>query len=664
MGVPDIYQALFGKKAPTDGSVIDLSEHGRVGGLSTGQAFKHTSVVDKDTGAYMGVNADRSINVIPNGSVVDTNNSTETPLLAGATFTGTAAEVLHFATIAIIVNADVASATNGMSIQFSDDGSDWHTGEQYTILAGATKFFTPPVWGRYFRIVYTNGATDQATFHIHTILKKTPIKWSSHNINDPIKDEDDAELIKAVITGKRADGTYDNASLTNGNNFKMSLEELESGVSSNSNTQLNVTQYLSNGNEGIAAADSASIDAFGRWRVSNPQTLFDSKNIFNDDGLADNVENQPLFYDNQETSGSGTGTSYNANESSQSMSVGDTTAGTRVRQTKMRFNYQPGKSQLVLLTFNMDGAASGITKREGIFDDQNGLFLELDEDNAVNFVRRSYATGSAVDNKVEQANWNLDKMDGTGASGVTLDWTKTQIMFIDYEWLGVGRVRMGFVVDGKIYYAHEFNNSNNLGVVYMSTPNLPLRSEISNDGNGAADTITQICSTVISEGGSQELGVLRYASTAGTHVDANTENTIYAVLGIRLKSEYIGASIKILNASIQIQTGSDRLEWKLILNPTVAGTFTYADQTNSAVQIAKGATANTVTGGIDITGGFAESGGNQSGNVGSAERGIDNALLLGSLIDGTVDSIVLAVRPIGGSADVDVEGSLTWRELV
>lgn len=413
----------------------------------------------------------------------------------------------------------------------------------------------------------------------------------------------------------------------------------------------------------IEFSDGPEIDAFGRLRVSNPQTIFDSKNIFDDDGLAANVENQPLFYDNQETAGAGTSTAYDANESTQSIVVSATTAGTRVRQTKMRFNYQPGKSQLILMTFNMLGGNAGNTKREGIFDENNGLYLELNGTTPY-FVRRTSTSGATVNNAVAQANWNIDTMDGSGVSGITMDWTKTQILVIDYEWLGVGRVRMGFVVDGLVYYAHQFLNTNVLELVYMRTPNLPLRSEIINDGTGPADSLDQICSTVISEGGSEDLGVIRYAGTNGTHVDCATENVIYAILGIRLKTEYIGASIKILNTAMQLQTTSDRVEWVLKFNPTVAGAFVYADETNSAVQIARGAAANTVTGGIDITGGFVESGGIQAGGAGSTVAGINNAILLGSLIDGTLDTIVLCARPIGGSTDVDVEGSMSWRELL
>lgn len=412
---------------------------------------------------------------------------------------------------------------------------------------------------------------------------------------------------------------------------------------------------------GIIGADSASIDAFGRWRVSNPETIFDSKNVFDDNGLAANVENLPLLFDNQETAGGGTSTAYNATRSSQSLAVAATTAGTRVRQTRMRFNYQPGKSQLIFRTFNMNGINAGNTKRIGIFDANNGLFLQNDGSN-IAFVRRTSTSGSPVDNPVLQASWNLDTMDGNGNSGIALDWTKTQILVMDYEWLGVGRVRLGFVIKGQIRYAHQFLNANVFALVYMQTPNLPLRTEIINSGTGIADSIEDICSSIISEGGSEDLGSIRYASTNGTHVDCDVENTIYAILGIRLKSAYLGATINLLNAALQLQSATDLIEWILKLNPTVAGTFTYNDETNSAVQIARGALANTVTGGHNITGGYLESGGAQLGNAGSGGDGINNAIRLGSLINGTPDTFVLCARPVGGTTSADVEGSLNWRE--
>jgi hypothetical protein len=416
-------------------------------------------------------------------------------------------------------------------------------------------------------------------------------------------------------------------------------------------------------NVNITTQDSAAIDAFGRFRVSEPYTLFDSKNIFDDSDLASNVENQPLFFDNAETSGSGTSTLYNTNQASQELIVSANTAGQRARQTKMRFNYQAGKSLLSFLTFNLLGQQAGITKREGLFDSNNGIFLELNGASNVYFVIRSNTSGTPVDSKYIRSIWNVDKMDGSGPSGVNLDFTKTQIMIIDYEWLGVGRCRIGFVVSGNIYYAHYANHSNLLSVVYMSTPNLPIRSEITNDGTGVQSSMTQICSTVISEGGIQDNGQLRYISTGGVQVSCTTENIVYAIVGIRKKTNYIGTSINIQNIALQIQNASKKLEWVLLLNPTVAGTFTYTDNPLSAMQYALGATANTVTNGYKMAGGWAESGGIQSGSSGSASSGIDNAIRLGSTIAGVRDTMVLCVRPVGGSTDVEVEGSIQWREL-
>ena len=183
---------------------------------------------------------DELIDAVNNGSTVDDNNTTTTPLVADAVFTGTATDITHYAGIAILVEADQAGT---LTVQFSGNGTDWHEGESYDILANATKFFTPPAQAQYFRIVYTNGDTDQTEFHLHTVLKKYPIRWSAHNIDDPIEDQDDAELVKSVITGKKANGVYDNVSLTNGANMKISLEELESGISTNSNSQLKTTIY-------------------------------------------------------------------------------------------------------------------------------------------------------------------------------------------------------------------------------------------------------------------------------------------------------------------------------------------------------------------------------------------------------------------------------------
>ena len=427
---------------------------------------------------------------------------------------------------------------------------------------------------------------------------------------------------------------------------------IKRGKHSNVDKDGHVEEINPDGSTNVKYADSSILDSFNRIRISQPLTIFDSKQIF---------DNQPLLWDESLETGAGITSAHSTDTASTVFTSTLNTAGKFTRQTFMRFNYQPGKSQLVMMTGVLGAGTAGITQEIGLHDDDNGLFFRCDQ-GTLKVVRKTSVTGSAVDNAVAQSSWNLDKLDGTGESGIDLDFTKTQIFIIDFEWLGVGRVRMGLVHNGEIVYSHEFLNSNVLADVYMSTPNLPLRYSIENDGTGSAISLKQICSTVISEGGSEDLGVLRHISTQGTHVDCNVENTLYAIIGIKLKSTHLAASVKLKKVAIQIQTASETGEWELLLNPTVADTFAYSDVTNSAIQKATGATANTVTGGTNIDGGFAQSfsGG---GGSGDATEEVDNAILLGSKIDGTPDEIVLCWRPTGGTSSHDIEGSIHYREL-
>lgn len=398
--------------------------------------------------------------------------------------------------------------------------------------------------------------------------------------------------------------------------------------------------------------DAATHDAFARMRVSNPETLFDSKQIHNDGAL---------FWDDQNISGTSNSvwTQYRA---STVLQVQETTAGHHVRQTFRRFNYQPAKSQLVFITFNFNalggGGGTGITQYAGLYDDDNGIFL-MDDEGTIKLVRRSSrdntnypSSGSPTDYPVAQASWNIDTMDGNGSSGITLDFDSALILFMDLEWLGVGRVRCGFVIDGVPVYCHEFLWANANTGVYMSTPNLPVRYEIENDGTGSQTVLEAICCSVISEGGTQETGTTRNAYTAA--ISGLSSATTYAILGVRLKSTNFDGTVLHKKLSVITSSSNDKCQWLLIWNPTVAGTFTYANETDSIVQTAKGTSANTVSGGYIIDSGFFDT-------SSPVVEDIDSALKLGSSISGVMDQIVLCVRPI--TNNITVYGSMTWKEI-
>ncbi len=398
----------------------------------------------------------------------------------------------------------------------------------------------------------------------------------------------------------------------------------------------------------VIPADGHSVDGFGRFRVSEPTTLFNSKHLW---------DNQPQFWDDQETAGAGTSSTHSTDTASTTMSTSLNTAGTRVRQTFQRFNYQPGKSQLMIMTGVFGASVAGITRRMGLFDGGDGLFFSQDGA-TFNVVIRSSTSGSPVDDAVPQASWNLDVMDGTGPSGVTLDLTKTQVFVIDYQWLGSGRVRFGFYSAGLIVYVHEFLRENVLAVPYMSTPNLPLRQEISSDASSPVSSLVHTCVSVMAEGGAEGGGLTHAISSGPVAVEAAVIGTIYAVKGVRLKSTHVDAPATLESIEMLISAGNtDMGEWLLIHDPVVAGTFAFSNVDDSPFQEATGSALNTVTGGLTIDGGFVLAARQGS----SAFKSVPSALALGSSIDGTLHSLVLCFRPI--TTNVSVHGSIVMREL-
>jgi hypothetical protein len=393
-----------------------------------------------------------------------------------------------------------------------------------------------------------------------------------------------------------------------------------------------------------------SLDAFARYRISSPETVFDSKQL---------GDNQPLYWDDAVISGGGTSSTYNANQASTTLAVSNLTAGVRARQTFRAFNYQPGKSQLVIMTGALGANATGIRRRIGQFNTNNGLFFEQDA-SVLSVVRRTFTSGGVVNNAVTQANWNLDKMDGSGPSGVTINPALTQIFFFDYEWLGVGSVRFGFFINGVPIYCHRMDNANVLSLVYMSLPNLPLRYEISNDGTGPVASLVHICSSVISEGGQQDTGFDFGVDRGSTVFTTLNDADIYPLLAIRLKSAFQWAQVKIHEISI-VCTSTSTYRWALLLNPTVAGVaLAFTGITNSAVEADLATTnATKVTGGTQLVSGYNDS--SAAGGAGTVSPIATTDLQLGASIAGVSDILVLAVQRVVGAAET-FYASLAYNE--
>lgn len=387
-----------------------------------------------------------------------------------------------------------------------------------------------------------------------------------------------------------------------------------------------------------------NVDAFGRLRVSQPYTLFDSQNRYTQDTQYDTA-----------LTGTGT-TTYVTNESAVNMSVTAGGVGSVVRQTYRSFPYQPGKGLLLLATFCMDGSQSlNLTQRVGYFNTQNGVFFQR-VDGTNSFVLRSYVTGTASDARtVDQSAWNGDKLDGTGASGYTLDSSKSQILWMDFEWLGVGSVRCGFIINGQYIVCHTFNNANEITTTYMTTAILPVRYEITSTSAVAA-TLKQICSSVISEGG-YDAQSANYTAARSTEL-TGVSTTFVPLMSIRLASGRTGAVV-LVRDSQALPTVTQNYELVLLKNPTLTGP-SWATSVSTNVDYDETATA--VTGGTVVSHDYVSST-SQGRSSAVVDAGYNWDLQLGSSIAGVSDIYTLAIRTLDATPTGDVWGAISFFDL-
>lgn len=387
-------------------------------------------------------------------------------------------------------------------------------------------------------------------------------------------------------------------------------------------------------------------DAFGRVRVSQPYTLFDSQSRY---------EADPQFDTSTATGGS---TTYLPNEASVQMSVTTASGSEVVRQSYRSFPYQPGKGLLLLATFDMNPAKTGLRQRVGYFGTQNGVFLQQ-SDSTISFVLRSYISGAVSDARtVNKADWNGDKLDGTGDSGYTLNLDKAQILWMDFEWLGVGSVRCGFIINGEYIVCHTFTNANEITSVYMTTAVLPVRYEITNTAaTASASSLKQVCSSVVSEGGYEQysFGNVARRTTALTTIGT----TFLPLISIRLKSTRLGAVV--LPQRVQVlPTTNQNYEVALVKNPTLTGASWVATTSNS-VEMDVSATA--VSGGTIVQTDYVTSSGAGGTNSLADPAGYNWDLQLGASLVGVSDIYTIQIRTVSGATTGDAVGSLTFWDL-
>lgn len=520
---------------------------------------------------------------ITSGSIVSSNNASTSNLSGDATYTGTGEEVTKYSSILINIKASHNSTEGGVSVEFSQDNTNWDIKYISTYYATGNKALIYDIQAKFFRIVYTNGSTTQTTFRLQAIININ--KHGSENVPQIMRYED------------------------------------------------------------------ATYDAFNRFRVSNPHTLFQISHT-----MGKGLEMT------EKTSNGGTST-HQANESCVDMAVTTTGSSEVTRQTRPYISYQPGKSLLITLTgvINANSNGTDCRSRIGYFDDNNGIYFEY-TGGTIYVVRRSKVTGSVVNTSVAQTSWNIDPLDGTGYSGINLDASKSHIYMIDLQWLGVGRVRCGFNINGKTCYIHEFLHANIQTTTYMTQATLPIRYQITNTGttNGAG-TLKMICSAAVSEGGYEAHGEIFSIGLVDDEEVSVGVSAFIPIISIRLKSANSRIPIKLVNASI-LSTSNDNITYQILQyhgptsDPLTSASWTSVND-DSAVEYDKSATA------IDTSNAYALYHGFTSNNVDLDTTKFSSPhMSLYADIDNNVDMICLVCRKVG-SGTANILGSLQWNEF-
>lgn len=387
----------------------------------------------------------------------------------------------------------------------------------------------------------------------------------------------------------------------------------------------------------------SQLDAGDRLRVSQITTQIDIKQIH---------DLQPLFYDRENVGGATQ--VYSSTDSGVTMSV-TSDGDVAIAESKEYGSYFAGKSQFIELTFDDMGHQEDVVKRVGYFrsntstpfdSDKDGMWLESD---GTDFRFRIQKEGTDILNVIG-SDWNINS---SATEEINPD--AFNVLVIQFLYLGGTAVKFGFFVDGNIRWAHKYVHAGEIESTFIKSPNQPVRYEIRS--TGGAGSFHQNCAHVASEGSLEEAGVNTEIDMQEGTLTAATSGTFYAMAGARLKDSYKDVMTKLSEINVLGLSNNDYYHWELRLNPTVTGTFTYSDITDSALQGALGNGTQTVTGGHSLAVGKGVS----RTSLHNIKR---SELRLGNTIGGVEDELVLCITPIAGTTNLVCSGGFLVEEFL
>lgn len=338
----------------------------------------------------------------------------------------------------------------------------------------------------------------------------------------------------------------------------------------------------------------------------------------------------------------------------------DGTANSKViRQSKNYFRYTPNKTQKLVVSILFGSTQTGVYKRIGLFDDNNGFYWEHRSD-GMYIVRRSKTSGSVVNTREHSRDWNIDKLDGTGPSSLVVDWTKIQLLYIEYMWQGSGCIVFSIQYGKKVHPVHVIQAGNLLTTPHIGRPDLPIRYTIATDDDTTttADSFDAFSGSVITEGSGEEATSLTFGADSGTTAKSVTART--PLLTIRPKLTYNSITNRGFIEPIKAEVISNNAAVlaEIVINGTITSGVFNSVHANSLAQSDNSGIG--ITGGITLGKFFVPSGQKECfDRYEFKKNSIPISLDSSGNLQTNLSIVVSALA--GGTANV--HGLINWKEL-
>jgi len=388
--------------------------------------------------------------------------------------------------------------------------------------------------------------------------------------------------------------------------------------------------------------DAASTDSFGRLRVSNPDYRFDGQLVYT---AGSDV------WDSWVSSG-GTIT---YDRTDRLVQITATAGGTAVFQSHYHAPYTPGRSQLAFTTFEM-GTTPGYLamRRAGYFDGTNGVCIEQNWDGNYLNLLSSTTNGNQ---RVAQANWNIDPMLGSGPSGLALDLSQIQIFGVSLQALYIGRVICGFDIDGNFWPIHTFTHANKQTAPYIAQASLPVRYEVRSTGTNVI-SMKPVCASVMSEGGGALVDIPgRTFQQAAPSVTVSTRRPLLSVR-VRELFNQIPCNGLILPMAVSTRNNTNDILVEIVRNGVLnTPVWIYEDVGASIAEYDTSAT--TITGGSPLWSGYSLT--SQGLTTPITNNMLSRLVVAYSHLLGQADTLSIVATAVSGNAATVC--NMTWKEI-